>query len=223
MPEFLEKFEGIYENNNKLFTENLVQGQKVYGETLIKSQGKEFREWSPFRSKIAGAIKKGLKKFSLKKEEKVLYLGAAEGTTISHLSDIVGEKGIIIGIDISARVMHKLMFLSEQRKNIIPLLEDANHPENYSKDLKEQNFNFLYQDISQKNQAEIFCKNADNFLLRQGFAMLTIKAKSISQTIQVEEIFKQEKEKLKGRFKILQTLNLSPFDKEHLMIVCRKK
>ena len=150
-------------------------------------------------------------------------MGAAEGTTISHLTDIVGEQGLIVGIDLSPRVMHKLMFLSEQRKNIIPLLEDADRPEDYVPDLEGINFDFLYQDISQKNQAEIFCRNADLFLKRNGFAMLAIKAKSISQTLPVQKIFEMQKQELKGRFNILETLNLHPFDKEHQMISCVKK
>ncbi|MDO8537487.1 MAG: fibrillarin-like rRNA/tRNA 2'-O-methyltransferase [archaeon] len=218
-----KRFEEIFELNGKLTTINAVPKQKVYGEQLIFFQGKEYREWNPFRSKIAGAIKKGLRKFPIKKGDRILYLGAAEGTTISHLSDIVGEQGLIVGIDLSPRVMHKLMFLSEQRKNIIPLLEDAAHPEEYVPDLEGINFDFLYQDISQKNQAEIFCRNADLFLKRDGFAMLAIKAKSISQTLPVQKIFEMQKQELKGRFNILETLNLHPFDKEHQMISCVKK
>ena len=130
---------------------------------------------------------------------------------------------MIVGIDLSPRVMHKLMFLSEQRKNIIPLLEDAAKPEQYVPDLEGIDFDFLYQDISQKNQAEIFCRNADLFLKSKGFAMIAIKAKSISQSLPVQKIFEQEKQKLLGRFKILESINLSPYDKEHLMVSCIKK
>ena len=86
---------GIFSDNGKIFTLNMRPGQKVYGEPLVKNGKKEYREWIPYRSKLAAAIKKGLKKIPIKKGMKILYLGSATGTTPSHLSDIVGEEGII--------------------------------------------------------------------------------------------------------------------------------
>ena len=69
------KFEGVYLVNGKLATINLVPGEKVYGEQLIRDGDVEYREWIPFRSKPAAALKKGLKVFPLKKGIKILYLG----------------------------------------------------------------------------------------------------------------------------------------------------
>ena len=46
--------------------------------------------WNPFRSKLAAAILGGIGNIYIKPGAKVLYLGAASGTTVSHVSDIVG-------------------------------------------------------------------------------------------------------------------------------------
>lgn len=213
--------EGIYSDGRKNYTENLVKGKKVYGEKLISFQGKEFREWNPFRSKLGAGIKKGIFP-SIKKGSNILYLGAAEGTTISHLSDIIKEKGLIIGIDISARVMHKLVELSEERENLIPYLEDANNTEETKKELKEIKFDFLFQDVSQKNQTEIFLNNAKTFLEKGKPAIISIKARSISQK-NSKKILEEEKNKLEKEFYVKKAVFLEPFQKEHLLVLCEKK
>lgn len=50
----------------------------------------EYRAWNPFRSKLAAAILGGIDQIHIKPGVRVLYLGAASGTTVSHVSDIVG-------------------------------------------------------------------------------------------------------------------------------------
>jgi fibrillarin-like rRNA methylase len=55
------------------------EGQKV-----------EYRVWNPFRSKLAAAIVGGIENLWIAPGNKVLYLGAASGTSVSHVSDIVG-------------------------------------------------------------------------------------------------------------------------------------
>ena len=55
----------------------------------------EYRVWNPFRSKLAAAILGGIEKIHIKPGSKVLYLGAASGTTVSHVADIVGPVMII--------------------------------------------------------------------------------------------------------------------------------
>ncbi len=214
-------FDGIYSDGRRIYTENMVKGKKVYGERLISFNGKELREWNPFRSKLGAGIKKGINS-PLKKGMNVLYLGAAEGTTISHISDIIGKEGLIVGIDISARVMHKLIELSEERENLIAYLEDANKTEETKKELNEIEFDFLFQDVSQKNQTEIFLKNAQTFLKKGKTAMLSIKARSISQK-NSKKILEDEKKKLEKEFNVKRTAFLEPFQKDHLLVYCEKK
>jgi len=79
-----------------LVTKNLVPGDSVYGEKRISvenanGEGKvEYRIWNPFRSKLAAGVLGGLDDIFIAPGKKVLYLGAASGTSVSHVADIVG-------------------------------------------------------------------------------------------------------------------------------------
>lgn len=216
-------FPGIYADGRKLFTKNLVPGKKVYGEQLVLSNGVEFREWILWRSKLAAAIKNGLKEVPLGEGSTVLYLGSSEGTTASHVSDIIGEKGTLFGVDISERVMRKFIHLCELRPNLVPILADANKPESYREHLEGHPVDLLYQDVSQKNQAEIFNKNARLFLPKGKGGLIALKAKSISQEESPESIFRKEIAVLEKEFKIKQVVPLNPFEKAHVMVLCDKK
>ena len=215
-------FPGVFLLGNRMATKNLVPGEKVYGESLFTLKGVEYREWKPFRSKLGAALKKGLKQFPFKEGSRVLYLGSAEGTTVSHLSDIVREKGVIYGVDISARVMRKFVSLCEQRNNLVPILASANHPEEYAQYIEGQ-VDVLFQDISQKNQTEIFIKNAEQFLGKGKSALLALKARSIDVTKSPKKVFEQEKAKLKPFFRIVQDLTLKPFERDHAFLLLEKR
>lgn len=79
-----------------LVTKNLVPGESVYGEKRIAIEGAEpdtkveYRVWNPFRSKLAAGVLSGLDNIFIAPGKKVLYLGAASGTSVSHVADIVG-------------------------------------------------------------------------------------------------------------------------------------
>ena len=79
-----------------LVTKNLVPGEAVYGEKRISIDGGvdgtkvEYRVWNPFRSKLAAGVLGGLDSIFIEPGKKVLYLGAASGTSVSHVADIVG-------------------------------------------------------------------------------------------------------------------------------------
>jgi rRNA 2'-O-methyltransferase fibrillarin len=66
------------------FIKNYLKKQGENGEKI------EYRVWNPFRSKLGAAILGGVDQIHIKPGAKVLYLGAASGTTVSHVSDIVG-------------------------------------------------------------------------------------------------------------------------------------
>src|SRR3989338_7801034 len=183
------RFYSIYEQmigkKRILYTKSLARGISVYGENLVKESGDEYREWDATRSKLASFIFKGADQISVKPGDVVLYLGASTGTTVSHVSDIVGSDGFIFAVDSAHRVMRNLIFLAEQRTNIAPIIADANKPEEYIDKMCEADF--LYQDVAQKNQVEIFLKNSDIFLKQSGFAMLAVKARSVDVTKQPKE------------------------------------
>ena len=218
------KFPGIYEIRKKrriLLTKNLTPGKKVYDEKLIKEGKNEYREWNPKKSKLAAAILKNIKEIGIRKNDVVLYLGASYGTTVSHISDIIGKKGFIFALDFAPRVIRDLVFVCEERKNITPLFFDANHPEEYKNNITKQ-VDIVYQDVAQKNQAEIFLKNIEQFLRKEGYALLAVKARSIDITKNPRDIFNQIKEKLEKCLTVIDCKNLDPFERDHCMFVCKK-
>ncbi|KAG1302114.1 hypothetical protein G6F64_011207 [Rhizopus arrhizus] len=80
-----------------LVTKNLVPGESVYGEKRISIDGPEgtkieYRVWNPFRSKLAAAVLGGVDHIHIAPGKKVLYLGAASGTSVSHVADVVGPE-----------------------------------------------------------------------------------------------------------------------------------
>ena len=214
----------VYESSEKrrqLYTVNLVQGQKAYDEKLVMQDGTEYREWDAFKSKLAATILKGSPNTGLRKNAVALYLGSASGTTVSHVSDIVGSEGLVFAVDIATRVMRDLIFLCYKRKNIAPILADANKTDL----LKERicTVDAVYQDVAQKNQVEIFLKNVDLFLKNGGYALLTVKARSIDVTKNPKQIFKEVKEKLEKTLTIIDYRELQPFQKDHCMFICKKR
>lgn len=214
----------VYETEERkkkvLFTINLTPGKKVYDEKLIKQDNNEYREWSDYSSKLAALILKGCPNIGLRKNNVVLYLGSASGTTVSHVSDIVGKEGFIFAIDFAPRVMRDLVFVCEERKNIAPILSDANKPENFIERVSE--VDILYQDIAQKNQIDIFLKNIDLFLKDKGYALLAVKARSIDVTKNPKEIFKNVRKELEKYLTIIDFRLLEPYQKDHCMFVCKK-
>lgn len=201
-------------------TVNLVPGKKVYGETLTRIDGIEYREWDPFRSKIGAALMKEMQ-VPIKAGDKVLYLGVASGTTASHVSDIVGKTGTVFGVDIAERVMRDLVFLAEQRKNIFPILADATKPEEYA--FVVDKVDFVFADVAMPNQAEIMIMNCERFLKQDGFAMISVKARSIDVNAQPSDIFRQVEKKLTEYFKIVDKKRLEPFEKDHIMFLLKRK
>jgi fibrillarin-like pre-rRNA processing protein len=217
-----KKFEGIFSIEKKIATINLIPGQRVYGEELIKEAGVEYRVWDHYRSKPAAAIKKGLKQFPMWRGMKILYLGIASGTTASHFSDIVGREGIIYGVDPAERVLRELIRVAEIRGNIVPMLADGRKPETYQNQISEK-VDLVYEDVSDPDQIKILIRNCEKFLKLQGFAMIAIKSQSIDVTIQPRQIYKECLLELEKHFEIVDKIELDPYEKHHLFVVMRMK
>ena len=199
-------------------TPNLVRGLTVYGEKLVKLDDEEYRIWDPFRSKLAAAMRKGLRDFPLKYGDKVLYLGASTGTTVSHVSDLIGNKGLVFAVEPAVRVARELIEnVASKRKNVIPIIQDARRPESYFSVFG--NVDLVYCDIAQSDQTEIAIKNCNNFLKNEGILLIVIKTRSIDVTMSPHSVVIRESEKLrKNNFHINQTINLDPFDKDHALV-----
>jgi fibrillarin-like pre-rRNA processing protein len=210
-------FDGVYSIDSKLATKNFCPGVHVYTERLISTNDSEYREWDIYKSKLAGAIKKGLKELPIKPNSLVLYLGASTGTTVSHVSDIVSKDGGVFAVEFAQRSMRDLIRMCEKRKNVLPIFADANKPQEYKEYLQEEKVDVLYQDVAQPNQAQILIKNADEYLKKDGHAMLCIKSQSIDVTQSPQKSYEQTIDQLTSAgFKTLQTLILDPYDKDHM-------
>jgi fibrillarin-like pre-rRNA processing protein len=220
-----DKYRGVYvveleDGSIRLATKNLVPGHRVYGERLFKLENVEYREWNAFRSKLAGALLNGLADQPISEGDKILYLGVASGTTASHISDIIGSKGRIYGLDVAPRVMREFIMVAEVRKNLYPILADARKPQEYRHVV--ELVDGIYADIAQPEQASIVADNADMFLKDGGYLLLAIKARSIDVTKEPSEIYKREINTLKERgFEIVSVVHLEPYDKDHAMILAR--
>lgn len=222
-PQFPAVYQVTLEDGaQRLATKNLAPRRNVYGERLIRHEGVEYRVWDAFRSKLAAAILKNLKNVSIKPGHKVLYLGAASGTTASHVSDIVGENGHVYCVEFASRAMRELVNnVCAYRLNMSPLLEDARFPEKYAIFISGK-VDDIYCDIAQPEQAKILADNADLFLKKSGWIMLAVKAQSIDVTKEPSEVYKHEVKVLENRgFRVEEVVHLEPYDKAHAMIVAQ--
>ena len=219
------KFPGVYifiddDGSEKIATKNLVPGQRIYGERVVKWEGEEYRIWNPRRSKLGAAIMNGLKNFPIKPGKSVLYLGIASGTTASHVSDIIGWEGKIFGIEFSPRVLRELVPIVEERRNIVPILGDATKPEEYRALVTK--VDVIFEDVAQPTQAKILIDNAKPYLKSGGYGMIAVKSRSIDVTKEPEEVFRLVENELSEYFEIVERISLEPYEKDHALFVVRK-
>lgn len=218
--EVKEIFEGVFKVNGKLATENLAEGKRVYDEELVAAKGKEYRMWNPYRSKLAAAILKGLKQLYIKRGSNVLYLGAATGTTCSHVSDIIGNDGTLFCVEFSEKNMRQLLDLCSIRENMLPIFKDARNVEEYAEDVG--TVDVIYQDLSARDQAELLLLNG-GLLKRGGYAYVAIKSQSISVSKSPKQVYKEFFAKVSKSFELIESMDIAPFDRMHMFAVFKKK
>ncbi|CAK3973912.1 rRNA 2 -O-methyltransferase fibrillarin [Lecanosticta acicola] len=219
-----------------LVTKNLTPGEAVYGEKRISidtpaattgdaatngdapATKTEYRVWNPFRSKLAAGILGGLDKIYMGPGKKVLYLGAASGTSVSHVADIVGPTGTVFAVEFSHRSGRDLINMATHRTNVIPIIEDARHPLKYR--MLVSMVDCIFADVAQPDQARIVGLNAHQFLKVGGGVVVSIKANCIDSTAAPEAVFAREVVKLREeRIKPQEQLTLEPFERDHAMVV----
>lgn len=211
-------FPGVFRSQGHLFTKSRFLGFRVHGERRVMHKGNEYREWSPYHSKLAAAIAKGLKTFPFKKGQNVLYLGAAQGVTSSFLSDIIGPEGNLYCVEFAPRAMRDLIFVCEKRDNMHPILEDAMRVEKYAEDVGP--VDVLFQDVAAKEQAEILLRNA-TLLKEGGFAALAVKSQSIDSAVDPAVVYRKTLDQLSS-LKLIEKFRLDPFEKDHLFCLFQK-
>ncbi|KAM9723421.1 rRNA 2'-O-methyltransferase fibrillarin [Menidia menidia] len=219
------RHEGVFICRGKedaLVTRNMVVGESVYGEKRMSvEEGEtkiEYRAWNPFRSKLAAAILGGVDQIHIKPGAKVMYLGAASGTTVSHVSDIVGPDGLVYAVEFSHRSGRDLLNVAKKRTNIIPIIEDARHPHKYR--MLVGMVDVIFADVAQPDQTRIVALNAHNFLKNGGHFVISIKANCIDSTAAPEAVFASEVKKMSAEnMKPQEQLTLEPYERDHAVVV----
>ena len=220
-PKFYNVFISGPQGKFKLYTRNLDKGNRIYGERLISSKGIEYREWDPYRSKLAALLLENPMSNFLSEDLNCLYLGASSGTTISHLSDIA-YSGVIYGVEFAERSIRQLIQNTSRRKNIIPILEDVRYPQNYARSIF-SNIDLIYQDISQPNQAEIAINNCNYYLKKDGLLIFAIKSQSIDSIRKSEDVYAQEKQILEeAGYNIIESLNIHRYAANHIILIVKR-
>ena len=202
----------------------LEAGQEEWLATLtafkgdaLEYDGRFYRPWSPATSKLSSMILKGMQ-IPLNAQSHVLYLGAASGTTVTHVSDIVAD-GVVFAVEFAARPARDLLRAIADRDNVVPMIADARRPDLYPPFI--DHVDFLYQDVAQPGQADIAIANADKYLVTGGYAAIAIKARSISAGGDVRDIFRDEIDRLAERFEIIEKMSLEPLHHDHMAVLCR--
>jgi len=220
------RFPGIFiarsSKEDALVTRNLTPGKDVYGEKRISvEEGDvkvEYRTWNPFRSKLAACILGGPKNIHIEPGTRVLYLGAASGTSVSHVADIVGPTGCVYAVEFSPRSGRDLINMAKSRTNVIPIIEDARHPQKYR--MLVGMVDVIFADVAQPDQSRIVAINADMFLKRGGYFVISIKASCIDSTIKPEAVFAEEVAKMKkADLKPREQLTLEPYERDHAVVI----
>lgn len=208
----------------------MTPGESVYGEKRISvsntqaggdggevATSTEYRVWNPFRSKIAAGILGGIETIHMEPGSKVLYLGAASGTSVSHIADIVGPEGTVYAVEFSHRSGRDLINMATHRTNVIPIVEDARHPLKYR--MLVGMVDCIFADVAQPDQARIVILNAQNFLKINGGVLISIKANCIDSTAPSQAVFAAEVIKLReGGIKPKVQLTLEPYERDHAIV-----
>ena len=190
-----------------------TRGEPVYGEP---SDG-EWRCWDAGRSKLGAMLESGMQ-IDLTDGDGVLYLGAASGTTVSHVADFAGPT---YAVEFAPHPMGDLLEVAEARNNLFPLLKDARKPDTYSH-IVESGLDVLVQDVATRGQASVAVDNA-RFLADDGQLLLAIKARSEDVTADPESVFDAVCEELTAAYEVIDRQRLEPSHDDHLGVVARKR
>merc|ERR1740127_199572 len=220
------RHEGVFVSKGKddsLVTRNLVPGESVYGEKRLVAESEdkedkiEYRVWNPFRSKLGAGIVGGIGTMPIKPGSKVLYLGGASGTTVSHVSDMIGADGVVYAVEFSHRSGRDLTNMANKRPNVVPIVQDARQPQRYR--MLIGMVDVIFSDVAQPDQARIVTLNANYFLKSNGWILISIKANCVDSTAAPEAVFAMEVDKLrKDGCKPKEQLTLEPYHRDHALV-----
>jgi fibrillarin-like pre-rRNA processing protein len=190
-----------------------TQGPPVYGEP---TDG-EWRLWDAGRSKLAAMVESGMD-VGLDGGETVLYLGAASGTTVSHVADFAGPT---YAVEFAPRPVRDLVGVAEDRENLFPLLKDARKPDTYAH-VVESGVDAVVQDVATRGQARVAVENRQ-FLADHGRLLAAVKARSEDVTRDPDAVFEQALDDFRESYEVLETARLEPYHDDHLGVVARPR
>ncbi len=211
---------GVYRRGKRFYTENMVPGASVYGEALVSEEGREFRVFDPFHSKLAAYLAKGGSQWPFDHVDRLLYLGAGSGSTVSHISDML-PRAHLYAVERFPRPFGVLLQMARSRPNLYPILADAQSPERYRALPGE--VDLIYQDVSQRNQVAILLDNVRTSLDPDGVVLLQLKTRSITQSESPRAVLKTALGELEaGGLVASETVDLAPFSRDHYALVLER-
>ncbi|MFQ3295474.1 MAG: fibrillarin-like pre-rRNA processing protein [Natrialbaceae archaeon] len=207
LPEGVQRRE--FDGEKRLVT----RGEPVYGEPVVDG----WRLWDARRSKLAAMLELGVDT-GLSADDSVLYLGAASGTTVSHVADFAGPT---YAVEFAPRPMRDLLDATETRDRLFPLLSDARRPKTYAH-VVESGVDAVVQDVATRGQATVAVRNRQ-FLADEGRLIAVIKARSEDVTAKPETVFEAALEELRSTYEVLETNRLDPLHEDHLGVIARPR
>jgi fibrillarin-like pre-rRNA processing protein len=200
-------------------TEALGTPPDVYGERLVAVRSGWWRRWDPYRSKLSAALVKGYRGPLPQSGERWLYLGAATGTTASHVADLVGPQGAVYAVEMSLRPFARLLRLAERYPNLLPILGDARRPDDYAGWVPP--VDGIYSDIAQADQVGIAFRNAEVFLRLGQPLLLVLKLSSLGRSRSPEAAVEKALAELGAFNVVVPPLPLEPFHRQHRLLAVR--
>ncbi len=185
----------------------------VYGERMLG----DVRIWDPYRSKLSALYHLG-KGVELTNDMRVLYLGAAHGTTVSHVADYAE---VVYAVEFAPRPMQDLLEVARRRLNVVPIMADASLPDQYAPLLEP--VDLLYQDVAQPDQVTIALRNCI-FLKQGGTLVLMLKTRSVDTCRGPGLVFSDTVTRLSsGGLSVKDSTWLAPYHHDHAAIICVKE
>ena len=191
-----------------------TRGDPVYGEP---QDDEGWRAWDAGRSKLGAMLELGMD-LGIDGDDGVLYLGAAAGTTVSHVADFAGPT---YAVEFAPRPTRDLVGVAESRPNLFPLLKDAREPETYAH-VVESDLDCLIQDVATRGQATVALRNRE-FLAPDGRLLAAFKARSEDVLSDPAEVFDDVLDDLRAGYEILETQRLDRFHDDHLAVVAEPR
>ena len=201
----------------ELWTETVGALPAVYGERWTTVGERKYRSFEPARSKLAAALSRGWTGPLPLAGERWLYLGAASGTTASHVADLVGPAGRLYAVERSVRPFSRLLQVAERWPNLLPILGDARAPEAYGEIVPI--VDGIYADVAQPDQVDLVVANARLFGKDRGGAIvIALKTSSMGRGASATEHLRAAEEALPRELTLAPSVRLDPFYRSHYLV-----